>query len=54
MKNEYIKNSHVSEIKLRDILSYFCENFSATTTTQLSKKTGIQSTDCTFPLKKEL
>ena len=38
MKNKYIKNSHISEAKFREILRYFSQDFSATTATNLSKK----------------
>ena len=38
MKNKYIKNSHISEAKFREILRYFSQDFPATTATNLSKK----------------
>lgn len=37
MKNKYQKKSHITEGKFREILRYFCEDFSATTTANLSK-----------------
>ena len=37
MKNKYQKKSHITESKFREILKYFCEDFSATTTANLSK-----------------
>lgn len=37
MKNKYQKKSHIRERKFREILRYFCEDFSATTTANLTK-----------------
>lgn len=38
IKNHYQKKSHITTVKFRQILRYFCEDFSATTTANL---TGI-------------
>lgn len=36
IKNCYQKKSHLSTVKFREIIKYFCEDFSATTTANLS------------------
>ena len=37
MKNKYIKRSHISEVKFRIILKFFCNDFTAQSTAEQSK-----------------
>ena len=36
MKNKYIKRSHISEKKFREIIKYFCMDFTASDVAKLS------------------
>ena len=37
MKNKYIKQAHITESKFKEILECFCNDFSATQTSQITK-----------------
>lgn len=37
MENKYLKRSHISEAKFRQVVKYFCEDLTATQIAKLSR-----------------